>query len=355
MNKYSVNTGKKQVFIIYAMYYHLYVSLLEAYRIRRTDPDQELYLVITDYVPDPELWKEKVSGLGLFNEIFIVKDLQANKEYSKPGNVIKRTFFRKKLLTVLFRNDLTDNLKKALEHAEINLFFDTAKFSNLLYLIFPDNYYRLYEDGERLYMQHKEDLKQWIKYYILGYPLKYGRDRHIREMLVQRPGDLPSTVRHKGKKLDLEELVRPLSEEARRQIAGLFLDTDAFAEAGDSRKRLLLIPQPLSEDGYVSEEYKVEMYRRILREYGDGYQIWIKPHPREKTCYSDYFNAEILPGEFPLEILNLVSGFYFDRGITLFSSALNNSLLVKEKIFLGIDWDQTVAAAYPFKTIKARD
>ena len=355
MSKYSVHTGNSQVFIIYAMYYHLYLSVLEAYRLRRTDPDRKLYLVITDYIPDPEQWKDKVAGLGLFNEIFIVNDLRANKEYSKSGNVIKRIFFRKKLLANLFRNDLTSSLKKSLEHAEINLFFDTAKFSNLLYMIFPDNYYRLYEDGERLYMQHKEDLRQWIKYYILGYPLKYGRDLHIREMLVQRPGDLPPKVRHKGTKLNLEELVQPLSDKIRLQIAGLFLDSGIFTRAGDSRKRLLLIPQPLSEDGYVSEEYKIEMYRRILREYGDGYQIWIKPHPREKTCYADYFNAEILPGGFPLEILDLVSGFCFDRGITLFSSALNNSLLVKEKIFLGIDWDQTVATAYPFKTIRRPD
>ena len=329
-------------------FFFLYISLLKAFHFKNDYPASKLYLIMTDHFPGGTIYKKRIEELRLFESIFIVHDLKVRKKFSGKKNTLKRIFYRKKLLLELFNDDLNESLIKALEESEINLFLDSTQFVQLLYYLFPDNNYRLFEDGERIYMEFKDDWQHYIKHYVLNYPKKYGSDPQIKEVVVQHPSNLPKHIREKRQKINFHELSTSLKEKEKNQILNVFMDNSDF-KLESSGKKMLLITQPLSEDGYIAEEYKMDLYSRIMNNYGSGFKIYIKPHPREKTDYSVFKNANIINRSFPLELLDYLNDFQFDRGVTLFSSAIKNSDLIKEKIFLGINWDQKVAKAFPFK------
>ena len=86
----------------------------------------------------------------------------------------------------------------------------------------------------------------------------------------------------------------------------------------------ILFTQPLSEDGYISEEEKIELYRKIAKYANATSKLLIKPHPREKTDYSQKLeNVAILNTKAPFELLTL-NGLHFDDVYTIFSTCALN-------------------------------
>ncbi|WP_146779351.1 glycosyltransferase family 52, partial [Vibrio paracholerae] len=89
---------------------------------------------------------------------------------------------------------------------------------------------------------------------------------------------------------------------------------------------LLLLTQPLSEDGVIDEDSKINIYSALIEQYNLSHlNLFIKPHPREITAYIDFFpNATVLERDIPFE---LVSDFfsYDTTVITLFSSSIYNT------------------------------
>lgn len=76
----------------------------------------------------------------------------------------------------------------------------------------------------------------------------------------------------------------------------------------------------MSEDGAITEEEKVKLYKEIIEGYSDE-NIVIKTHPREKTEYKKYFpKALIITEKFPLEVVALLN-IGFKEVVTIFSTA----------------------------------
>lgn len=94
-----------------------------------------------------------------------------------------------------------------------------------------------------------------------------------------------------------------------------------------SDKKLLLLTQILKERLVVnSDKEQVELYRKALKEYGEGYDIYIKPHPRDAIDYSSLekeFNAVCLDRNIPMEIYSLMPGMKFKVLLTYSSTAAN--------------------------------
>ncbi|WP_158306885.1 glycosyltransferase family 52 [Aliivibrio salmonicida] len=80
----------------------------------------------------------------------------------------------------------------------------------------------------------------------------------------------------------------------------------------------LLITQPLSEDGVLTEKEKIDIYSRIISKFEN---VIIKPHPRELTNYQVNF-----PKCSVLNNYNLVESVMYDNKlknvVTLFSTAI---------------------------------
>lgn len=126
-----------------------------------------------------------------------------------------------------------------------------------------------------------------------------------------------------------------LSPEYNLKILNVFMNGHSLMT--DSRKKLLIITQPLSEDDFITEDYKVKLYRQMIDDYAEGHQVYLKPHPRELTDYKQCLHREFIEVSraFPLEMLDLMKTITFDTGVTLFSSSLNNLDCIFHKIELG--------------------
>ncbi len=337
---------KPQIFVTNTLY-HLYISLLSLYHLKQKEQNRKVYLVITDYNLEAEKYIQTLKKKGLFDGVFFVLDKKCGDEYKQQKYFIQRIFNRKRLINSIYQAEIDDALQGIMQQSDINLFTDASQFPMWMFNRFPKNIFRLYEDGERIYLTPKETISTRIKQYILRYPKKYGRDSQIKEVVVQRIYDLPKKIKRKGKHLDMAGLTQTLSDLQKEQLKRVFLPEGIKWDLDGNK--LLLITQPISEDGYISEPYKIKLYQKVLGQYGKDYTVYIKPHPREKTDYTQYIDATIIPANFPLELMNYFEELEFEKGITIFSTALNNLDKIKDKVFLGLNWDATIQKAFPFK------
>ncbi len=84
------------------------------------------------------------------------------------------------------------------------------------------------------------------------------------------------------------------------------------------QKKVILLTQPLSEDGIVSEDDKVRLYRSIVGKYNVS-DVVIKPHPREKTDWATLFpTVPVISRRMPAEAL--AATINLERVATFFST-----------------------------------
>lgn len=191
------------------------------------------------------------------------------------------------------------------------------------------------EDGEGNYISRIGKFQAFKRKYILNTVIGEGHDAPIKEIEVQYPEKLNPRIRKKGTLLELKKMQRELTAEHRKKILNIFMS--GFEVNLSGKKNLLLITQPLSEDNYMPEAQKIDMYDRVVQHYAKDYTIFIKGHPRELTDYHGKIKADFtaIPQGFPLEMFDLLEGIHFDVGVTVSSSSLHNIQCVDKKISLG--------------------
>ena len=139
---------------------------------------------------------------------------------------------------------------------------------------------------------------------------------------------------------DVQKLWNGLSEEHQNKIANIFNMSAKDLSTASSRS-VVLITQPLSEDNMMAESDKVELYTRIVNNYGVE-NVVIKPHPREKTNWAQIFpDMPIIPRQIPVELLTkLVS---LNKVATFFSTAAFGSVADDKIDFYAQDFAQMKA------------
>lgn len=179
------------------------------------------------------------------------------------------------------------------------------------------------EDGSTLYAWPKpSNLKLFIKKYIYGVSTDFYKDKKLERILVQYPEKYPEHLQDKIEKLDVEYLFKRLTEKEKEIIIKIFLpekEVERLLQL-ESGEMIIILTQPLSEDGFVSEEEKRKLYKDIIDQYYDNYNIILKKHPREKTTY-DFENVIELSGIFPSEIFTMLE-LKFKKAIGICTSAI---------------------------------
>ena len=153
------------------------------------------------------------------------------------------------------------------------------------------------------------------------FPKYYQDDRILK---CYSTADIIKDLNHdKLSIFDVQKLWNNLSEGHKTKIATIFNMSAKDLNTASSRS-VVLITQPLSEDNMMSESDKVELYSRIVNNYG-AENVVMKPHPREKTNWANVFpNMPIIPRQIPVELLTkLVS---LNRVATFFSTAAFGSV-----------------------------
>ena len=317
--------------------YHIYLSILHLIKDSgyKTNKCGENLLFLVESTPMIELLIPNLKKL-FFREVYIISE---RKEHVADLGKLNYSFRRKKKLIPYLeeKHPVLLNEKEFIRSSNIYLCDTDSSKSYFLYQ-FGDKDINMIEDGARTYRQRHGALEQFIKYNITKTPIGGGFDKEVKNIFAQFPERLPLELREKALELNIKKEVAKLDEQTKQEIFEIFVSKDLIKIEGENNA--LVLTQPLSEDKVIKDEaVKLNIYKDVISKIPPHMNIVLKTHPREITKYEDHFKGiTVLPALFPIEILGLRDGFYFEQGYTLFSTALSNLEIVKERFFLGKDY-----------------
>ncbi len=207
------------------------------------------------------------------------------------------------------------------------------------------------EDGTMTYLEAKNEYeKEKNRSFFAKWQRKRkgkiamcGVSSKVEKLYLRGILPTPSCIQHKVEYIDIYTLWKQKSIEEKKWILHFFDFQQKHLELLRTKK-VILFTQPLSEDGIMSEEEKIEIYRKIL-EKEEIKELVIKTHPRERTEYRKYFvDVSVLQEKTPFE-LYLLHGLRGKRVITLFSTAVYG-LSDFEVIFYGTNGNRNLIGRF---------
>ena len=345
--KGKINLRKERIYVCHT-FYHVYITILKECNLpfeRRGGAT----LILSKMSNDFGNLKERARECGLFEEVLEFDEKEESffpelKKYHKDrGNIVFNMLARikyTKLLGKLQEPFVPVDFK---EYGDIYVFCDSDPIG--YYLSYKKIYYHALEDGldciksydtarydNRGHFELKAKLASWNWIFIQN-----GYGKYCLDMEVNQISCLPYPCKKYIEK-SRKELVRGIREEDKILLVSVFMENvDLLMEqiaAGDpSKEKVLLLSEPLCD-----LETRERLFRDIIRDYGNGREVFIKPHPRDLLNYKEKFqNQIVIEGKFPMEIMNFIPGIYWEKVISVFTmlDAIENT---KEKIYLGEDF-----------------
>jgi len=316
--------------------YHVYVSILEAYKYKKLGHDSVL-VFFDDAIQGIGGFLQSVERIGIFNEIIVVQGYTIMRNMKKQYGWWQYVTGRAKIIVDLYEknNPKLVEYQEIIANSQINLF--QLNRTRAYFLIkYPENFFRMYEDGYGVYQQKLPALRRLNRKYITKLPLLKGHDPQVKEVWVSFPEKVTDKILiPKLKKLNIDVLENQLTDAEKLNIVQQMIGDITLRP----EKSTIIITQPLSEDGYCSEEIKIELYRKLVgQELAEGNLVYVKTHPRERTVYPfDSENVILLPKFFPLEVFNLGS-LKIAKAVSFFSTALFNLKHVENKVMFSEDY-----------------
>lgn len=317
--------------------YHLYLSIIHLIRAKgdSLDSSDENLLFLIESTPFIETLIPNLEK-SFFTKVYI---LSKRRQHVNDLGKFNYTFNRKNSLVPYLENKhpILKKKKNFIMNSDIYLCDTNSSQSYFLYE-FGHTGLNMIEDGARTYAKGPSKFEKIFKANFTKTLIGSGYDKEITKLFAQFPNKLPIELQKKSIELNIEKEVAKLDKKTKKDIFEIFLSYENFKL--DNKNNALILTQPLSEDGIVKdEEEKINMYRDLISKVPSHLNVVLKTHPREKTKYEEHFkDIIVLPGLFPVEILALKEGFYFEQGYTLFSTALSNLKIVKEHFFLGKEY-----------------
>ena len=235
-------------------------------------------------------------------------------------------------------------LKMRLENFnEVNIFIDHFTIGAYLdkykipYNTIEDGYnffmYKYRDFRDKLFTKEAtvQDYKEFIKHILFCKKNKPGFGKYCQSIEVNDISVVPKDERyHKFKEVPRKELFNNISEERKQLILRVF-DVEELSEVAE--KSVLILTQPLSLDGLLnSDDKQYGFYKKICDKYlSEGYEVYLKPHPRDSVSYERINGAKLIAQSVPMELIEIVSDVKFERIITHSSTAINFLTCGKEK------------------------
>lgn len=209
-----------------------------------------------------------------------------------------------------------------------SIFYDEHIFTNDIYSHFVFNYiahrpYTLIEDGianylpntEITFYQSKNIFRSILKKFIF---LKLNKNNRLKTIVTHPLNQKQCEL------ISLQKLWDNSSQEKKQFIKDVYGINDSILSTLKG-KTTIIFTQPLSEDGLISEQEKIQYYKNTLKSIPvPPDKIVIKTHPREGTNYKKIFpDIFIFNKNIPQEILNFC-GVRFKQAYTISSTAAIN-------------------------------
>lgn len=322
-----------QVYIC-GTYFHVYASILK--ELYRSDKTGKSLLILNDHTPGLENIIPALRENHFFDEFLVVPFRKIESAERNNGSFLSRVFFRNRaMIRAVEANSDIGRFESFIRESEINSFYLWGYPTAYFVFRFAGNYLRIIEDGARNYIIRIRKAKLLKRKYVLRTYIGDGFDTAVKEINLQSPEQLDPRLRHKGTHFNLKEMQDNLSPADNQRILNVFMKGEGITL--NNRKKVLIITQPLSEDNFVTEAYKLSLYAEMIDEHAAGHDVYIKPHPRELTDYRKQLGRDFIeiPRSFPLEMFDLMQNIRFDKGVTLFSSGIANLRCITHKIHLG--------------------
>ena len=176
-----------------------------------------------------------------------------------------------------------------------------------------------------------QDYKEFIKHILFCKKNKPGFGKYCQSIEVNDISVVPKDERyHKFKEVPRKELFENITEERKQLILRVF-DVEELSEVKDNS--VLILTQPLSVDGLMdSDDKQYGFYKKICNRYlSEGYEVYLKPHPRDSVTYEKMNGVKLIAQSVPMELIEMVSDVKFERIITHSSTAINFLTCGKEK------------------------
>ena len=139
--------------------------------------------------------------------------------------------------------------------------------------------------------------------YFLKNTEAFGSHKNIKNIYLTYTVNHP-LIKDKVRLINMQELWNNLSDSQKKEILSIFNIKDAIFEF--KGKTLLILTQPLSQEGHLTLNEEINIYKTAMQKYKD-YKVIIKPHPRDNKNYKKIFpQAVIIEKTFPIEILSLI-------------------------------------------------
>lgn len=227
-----------------------------------------------------------------------------------------------------------DKVNIFIDHFTIGAYLDKYKIP---YNTIEDGYnffmYEYRDFREKLFTKEAtiQDYKEFIKHILFCKKNKPGFGKYCQSIEVNDISVVPKDERyHKFKEVPRKELFENISEERKQLILRVF-GVEELSRVQD--KSILILTQPLSMDGLLnSDDKQYGFYKRICDKYlSEGYEVYLKPHPRDSITYRNINGIKLIAQTVPMELIEMVSDVKFERIITHSSTAINFLTCGKEK------------------------
>jgi len=262
-----------------------------------------------------------------------------DEQYNFENFVNKVSTLVKRLLIYNFFN-----IKKPNELVEVYINGSISSFERLKYLALSSQVHYL-DGGYQHYYHYFSGCKNFfycrdgdkgvslLKDILFGFRVRYGHKKiknviFVNEYLADSSACV-LLVKNAGKYREEFHYLSAIenNDYKYRIVNELFPGFNAHQPIfNGSEKTICILTQPFFEDGYMSKERNLEIYKKYLNSTNtEDTQVFLKIHPRESnTKYAELFSQfdiTELDGSFPFELLELYR-IKFDIGVSYNSTAV---------------------------------
>lgn len=279
---------------------------------KRAVVENTCYSLLLYFLYDPD-WKNK--------DYFIFGDRISSKYINKIRKKVAHFDTLESSMYSYKKKPIDFFSAKRKEYSKLKMYTDFyGNVSTNLYLPFRKiNRFEI-EDGIGTYkhLQGAYSFKQSISDFV---NLKRGFFRNkVNKYILTMSDGIPEKYLKDVVEINIHDKWRSLSQSERDDILDVFcINVDYLNKL--NAKKVLILTQCFSEDGFMSEAEKVEIYRGIVSKYNED-DVLIKTHPRETTNYKKIFpNIAVIDEPFPFELISL-HGIQFKKAVTLTSTSV---------------------------------
>lgn len=290
--------------------YHVYLSLIMNFNKKK----QSIIILSSHDIEMQKIFEMLIKK----NNVPLTKFILRNRSKMLDNLFIERIYDKKFIKKLeLYNSDINVFLFGWNKYYLYRTCYPFYQYFNNLYLI---------EESSISYLIPKPSFFKRILLDLYGLKDSFMKSEKVKKIYVQSPEQYSKGLEGKIEKLEYKSLINSISEDQKEKLASILLNNVDYEKIIKIKNinSVLILTQPLSEDGYETELSKIQIYENIINEQLTSYvkrKIYLKPHPRDTSNY-EFEKVEVLGKNFPSEIFELLN-IRFDLVIGVCTSAIN--------------------------------